>query len=142
MMRTKPFPKIIAAMTLVLVLFMSPPLALAQNHFQRQRTSVINVKVGRASWYSKSSSGVKLRTANREIFDDSSLTCAMWGVPFNQMVRVTNLANGKSVVVRVNDRGPHKRFVRKGRIVDLSKNAFMQIASLEHGLIKIRIEFL
>ncbi|MCK5013892.1 MAG: septal ring lytic transglycosylase RlpA family lipoprotein, partial [Candidatus Omnitrophica bacterium] len=65
-----------------------------------------------------------------------------WEVPFNQMVKVTNLENGKSVVVRVNDRGPHKRYVARGRIIDLSKRAFARIASLERGLIRIKLELL
>lgn len=97
---------------------------------------------GKASWYSERDPGVNRHTANNEIFDDSDLTCAMWGVPFNQEIKVTNLENGKSVTVRVNDRGPHKRFVRKGRIIDLSKRAFSEIAPLPHGLIEIEIEFL
>jgi rare lipoprotein A len=54
------------------------------------------------------------------------------------MVRVTNLANGKSVVVRVNDRGTFPR----GRIIDLSKSAFSSIGSTRSGLIKVKIEAL
>lgn len=100
------------------------------------------MQTGEASWYSQEDPGIKKHTANNEIFDDSDLTAAMWDVPFNQMVRVTNLENGKFVVVRVNDRGPHKRFVRKGRIIDLSKQAFLTIASLEEGLIRIELELL
>ena len=76
------------------------------------------------------------------MFDDGDLTAAMWEVPFNQRVRVTNLDNGRSVVVRVNDRGPHKRFVAEGRIIDLTKQAFSQIASLDNGLIRIELELL
>jgi len=99
-------------------------------------------RIGKASWYSRRSPGIRKRTANNEIFNDREMTCAMWGVPFNQKVRVTNLDNGKSVVVRVNDRGPHKRYVRKGRLIDLSKKAFQEIASLKKGLIKIQLELL
>jgi len=97
---------------------------------------------GRASWYSKRSPGIRKTTANNEIFDDTRMTCAIWGVPFHQKIRVTNRRNGKSVVVRVNDRGPHKRFVRKGRIIDLSRSAFHEIASLRSGLIDVNLEFL
>lgn len=99
-------------------------------------------KQGRASWYSQRSPGINRHTANNEIFKDTDLTCAMWGVPFNQRIKVTNLANGKSITVRVNDRGPHRRFVRKGRIVDLTQAAFSQIASLKTGLIDVELEFL
>ncbi len=97
---------------------------------------------GKASWYSQKDPGVRPRTANNEVFDDGALTCAMWGVPFNQKIRVTNLSNGKSVVVRVNDRGPHYRYLRRGRIVDLTKEAFSRISPLKAGLIDVAVEFL
>jgi len=100
------------------------------------------VQTGMASWYSQRSPGIRKRTANNEIFNDRGLTAAMWGVPFNQMVKVTNMKNGKSVIVRINDRGPHKRYVRKGRVIDLSKRAFSNIASLKKGLIRIELELL
>ena len=100
------------------------------------------IQTGEASWYSLQDPGIKRYTANNEIFDDTDLTAAMWDVPFNQLVKVTNVENGRSIVVRVNDRGPHKRFVQKGRIIDLSKQAFSTIASLEEGLIRIRLEIL
>ncbi len=66
----------------------------------------------------------------------------MWDTPFNQRIRVTNAENHKSVTVRINDRGPHRRLVREGRIIDLSKRAFSRIAPLEQGLIPIELEFL
>jgi len=97
---------------------------------------------GKASWYSKKSPGIRKHTANNEIFDDTALTAAMWGVPFGQFVRVTNPQNGKSIVVRINDRGPHKRYVKKGRIIDLTKTAFVQIADPKKGLVRIEIELL
>ncbi|MFA5060191.1 MAG: septal ring lytic transglycosylase RlpA family protein [Candidatus Omnitrophota bacterium] len=99
-------------------------------------------RLGKASWYSKKSPGINRHTANNEIFDDTDLTCAMWGVPFNQRIRVTNLSNGKSIIVRVNDRGPHKRFVRQGRIIDLTRAAFSLIESPKSGLTNVEIEFL
>jgi len=85
---------------------------------------------------------LKYDPESMEVFDDSGLTAAMWDVPFNQRVKVTNLENGKSVIVRVNDRGPHRRFVREGRLIDLSKQAFSNIASLKRGLIDIELELL
>ena len=100
------------------------------------------IRLGQASWYSEQDPGINYRTANNEIFNDDSLTCAMWGVSFNQEIRVTNLANGKSIIVRVNDRGPHKRFVRNGRIIDLTKNAFKKIADNKQGLIDVQLELL
>jgi rare lipoprotein A len=104
--------------------------------------SVITTMEGLASWYSENDPGIRLRTANNEIFDDTAMTCAMWGVPFGQQIKVTNKANGQSVIVRVNDRGPHPRFVQQGRVVDLSKNAFRQIGGLHKGLLNVDIEFL
>jgi rare lipoprotein A len=100
------------------------------------------VQRGLASWYSEQNPGINKHTANNEIFDSTGLTAAMWEVPFHQMIRVTNLENGKSVVVRINDRGPHERYVRQGRIIDLSKRAFSDIAPLKQGLIPIHLEFL
>lgn len=100
------------------------------------------ILLGKASWYSQKSPGIKKHTANMEIFNDRNLTCAMWGAPFNQAVKVTNRANGKSVIVRVNDRGPHFRYFRKGRLIDLTKAAFNKIASPDRGLIEVEIEFL
>ena len=94
---------------------------------------------GLASWYSESDPGILKNTANMEIFDDQQLTCAMWDIPFNTLIRVTNLSNGKSVVVRVNDRGPARRLVSQGRIIDLSKAAFAEIADLDKGLIEIEL---
>lgn len=100
------------------------------------------IMAGRASWYSRTDPGINRHTANMEIFDDRDMTCAMWNVPFNQKLRVTNLANGKSVIVRVNDRGPHKRYVRKGRVIDLTKAAFKRLSGSQKGLIRVQIEFL
>ena len=94
---------------------------------------------GKASWYSENDSGVLKTTANMEYFNDTKLACAIWNVPFGRLLRVTNISNGKSVVVRVNDRGPARRLVVKGRIVDLTKTAFSQIASLDEGLIPVKI---
>jgi len=97
---------------------------------------------GLASWYAHFSPGIRETTANMERFDDRQLTCAIWDVPFNSLIRVTNLDNGRSVVVRVNDRGPAKRLVRQGRIIDLTRAAFTKIADLRKGLIRVRIELL
>ncbi len=102
----------------------------------------MNNFIGKASWYSEESPGIKPRTANNEIFDDEDLTCAMWGVPFNQRIKVTNRSNGKSIVVRVNDRGPHLRFTRRGRIIDLTKEAFSKLSDLKRGLIEVELEML
>ena len=103
---------------------------------------VKNVHYGIASWYSEDDPGILETTANMERFDDQKLTCAIWNVPFNTLINVTNMLNGKSVIVRVNDRGPAKRLVSQGRIIDLTKAAFSRIAALEKGLIQIKMEIL
>ncbi len=99
-------------------------------------------RIGKASWYSIADPGINKRTANNEIFDDNDMACAIWGVEFNRKIKVTNLANGKSVIVRVNDRGPHERFVRKGRIIDLTLEAFKKVSPSKDGIIDVEIEFL
>jgi rare lipoprotein A len=131
----------------IMICFTSGTLA----HATYQKTSeVINQRIGEpaqmitgtASWYSFESPGIRKTTANMETFDDTAMTCAMWNTPFHQQLRITNLKNGRSVIVRVNDRGPHKRLVRAGRIIDLSKAAFQKIANLNEGLINVKVEFL
>lgn len=89
---------------------------------------------GKASYYGSQHHN-KL-TANGERFDQHSLTAAHRTLPFGSKVRVTNIRTGKSVVVRINDRGP---FVR-GRIIDLSKAAFERIGSKGSGVIRVRLE--
>ena len=98
--------------------------------------------IGTASWYSRRSPGIRKHTANNEIFDENSLTCAIWGRSFNSKVRVTNLENGRSVILRVNDRGPHIRYFREGRIIDLTKAAFKEISNSKKGLIRVQVDFL
>jgi rare lipoprotein A len=78
------------------------------------------------------------RTANGETFDPNAFTAANKTMPFNTRVKVTNPSNGKSVVVRINDRGP---FV-SGRCLDLSRAAFTAIASTGSGVITVRYEVL
>lgn len=78
------------------------------------------------SWYASGS-----RTSNGEAFNPDGLTAASKTLPFNTLVKVTNPANGKSVGVRINDRGPYVT----GRCLDLARGAFSQIASLGTGAI-------
>ena len=79
-------------------------------------------------------------TASGERFDENDFTCAMRSREWGKMFEVTNLVNGKSVIVRLNDFGPNKKLHKKGRIIDLSKAAFAQIADLKQGIIRIKIE--
>ncbi|GIF96488.1 septal ring lytic transglycosylase RlpA family protein [Catellatospora citrea] len=77
-------------------------------------------------------------TANGETFDPDALTAAHKSLKFNTRVRVTNTANGKSVVVRINDRGPYIA----GRCLDLSRAAFAEIANLGSGVTTVRYDIL
>ncbi len=97
---------------------------------------------GEASWYAEFSPGIRPTTANMEIFDHDQLTCAIWDLPFNTVLLVTNKENGKTVEVRVNDRGPAKRLCKEGRVIDLTKGAFEKIADLKKGLIDVKVEVL
>ncbi len=94
------------------------------------------IPTGQASWYGPGFHGKM--TANGEIFDENALTAAHKTLRFNTRVRVTNLETGKSIVVRINDRFPNT----KGRIIDLSKASFGQIANHNQGVIPVRLEVL
>jgi rare lipoprotein A len=88
-------------------------------------------QLGHASWYSLPSNV----TANGERMDPNELTAAHRSLPFGTRVLVENLANGRSVVVRINDRGP---FIG-GRIIDLSKAAAVSIGMIDAGTAKVRV---
>ena len=91
---------------------------------------------GIASYYAKSLDG--RRTASGERYDRKALTAAHRTLPFGSRVRVTNLHNGRSVVVRINDRGP---FVEK-RVIDLSYAAARELQFIEKGTTRVRLEVL
>jgi rare lipoprotein A len=92
-----------------------------------------HTEAGKASFYDMKYQSRK--TASGEIFNQSAKTAAHRTLPFGSNVKVTNVANGKSVVVKINDRGP---FV-KGRVIDLSQSAFNSIGDLRAGLIDVKI---
>ena len=89
---------------------------------------------GKASYYSSRFQGKK--TASGAIYNEWHLTAAHKKLPLGSKVRVTNLANNKSVVVTVNDRGPYVG----GRIIDLSLGAYTKIASTKKGVIDVELE--
>jgi rare lipoprotein A len=92
------------------------------------------IQVGRASWYGRQFQGH--RTASGEAFDLNLLTCAHRTLPIGTLLRVTNLSNRRSVMVRVNDRGP----VPTGRIVDLSYGAARSLGFNRKGSVRVRLE--
>ena len=96
---------------------------------------VSGTETGLASFYSESYNGKK--TANGEIYNSSEYTAAHKKLPFNTKVKVTNLSNGKTVKVRINDRGP---FVT-GRIIDLTRKAAKKIDMIAAGVTKVKISY-
>jgi len=89
---------------------------------------------GKASYYAMKFQSKK--TASGELYDRAKKTAAHKKLPFGTKVKVTNIENSKSVIVKINDRGP---FV-KDRIVDLSSSAFSRLANLGAGVIEVKIE--
>jgi rare lipoprotein A len=93
-------------------------------------------EAGMASWYGSAFDG-KL-TANGEIFDRAELTAAHPTLPLPSYVRVTNLENDRSIVVRVNDRGPYAH----NRMIDVSEQAAELLGFRRHGLTHVRVQFM
>ncbi len=93
-----------------------------------------HTETGQASYYADRY--VDRHTASGELYKAEEKTAAHRTLPFGSMVRVTNIKNGKSVLVRINDRGP---FVR-GRIIDLSRVAFESIGRASEGLLQVQME--
>ena len=91
-------------------------------------------EVGLASWYGKRYHG--RRTASGERFNMNAATAAHPTLPFGTHVRVTNLANGRSTVLRINDRGP---FVKR-RIIDVSRAAAGELGFINDGLTQVRVQ--
>lgn len=90
--------------------------------------------VGVASWYGAHWQGRKTASGTR--FDVKKLTAAHRSLPLNSHVRVTNLENGQSVIVLINDRGPYV----DGRVIDLSTAAARHLGMIKEGLVPVRIE--
>jgi len=89
---------------------------------------------GLASWYGRRFH--RHHTASGEHFDMNELTAAHRSLPLHTAVRVTNLENNRTVLVRINDRGPFTR----GRIIDISRNAALQLGMAKAGVAEVRIE--
>jgi rare lipoprotein A len=98
---------------------------------------VLSTEEGLASYYAMEFHG--RRTSSGEVFDTQALTAAHLHLPFGTRVRVTNLTNNKSVIVRINDRLPPNN---KGRIIDLSPSAAQHLEMMQAGVVKVRVEVL
>ncbi|MGO1247406.1 MAG: septal ring lytic transglycosylase RlpA family protein [Oceanisphaera sp.] len=97
-------------------------------------SAVVSTQQGKASYYGGRFHGRK--TASGEVFNKNILTAAHRTLPFGTRVRVTNLKNDKSVVVRINDRGPYA----KGRVIDVSEQAARQLKMKHDGVVKVKVE--
>lgn len=93
-------------------------------------------QIGKASWYGEQFDGKQ--TASGELFNMNDLTAAHRDLPMGSVVRVTNLANGQQVTVRINDRGP----VYRSRIIDLSYKAAKLLGLKSAGVQKVRLDVL
>jgi rare lipoprotein A len=89
---------------------------------------------GLAAYYSNRLNGRK--TASGQVFDQGKLTAAHQTLPFGTMVKVTNTQNNRSVVVRINDRGP----TQAGRVIDLSRAAASKLGMVRAGLVPVKLE--
>ena len=108
-----------------------------QGNYQKPKIQASNWGYdGMASWYGPGFHGNL--TANGEWFNQYAMTAAHRSLPFGTMVRVTNLNNGRSVVVRINDRGPFTR----GRVIDLSTAAAEAIGLINSGVAPVDIQVL
>ena len=99
-----------------------------------QSASVGDTETGIAAYYSNVFHG--RRTANGERYDKNAYTAAHKRLPFGTRVRITNLENGKSVVLKINDRGPSA----ENRIVDVSRRASRDLGFIRQGLTEVRLE--
>jgi rare lipoprotein A len=122
----------LAALTLVLLSAARPVASAAA---ARPR-----VQVGLASWYGPGFHGEE--TASGEIFDQREMVAAHRSLPLGSVVRVTNLENGRRIVLRVIDRGPYGRNYRKGTIIDVSRGAARRLDFIRDGLVRVRVEVL
>jgi rare lipoprotein A len=108
----------------------APRAATRQESASRPRSSHVTI----ASWYGFEFA--RRRTASGELFNPAALTAAHRTLPMGTKVRVTNLGNGRSVVLRITDRGPYA----KGRGIDLSREAARQLRMVDQGVARVRVD--
>jgi len=107
-----------------------------QSQIGNRKSAITGPLAGTASWYGEEHRGRLM--ANGKRFDPDQLTCASWFYPLGTRLRVSN-QRSEGVVVVVTDRGPARRLVRDGRIVDLSRAAFARLAGVERGLVRVGV---
>ena len=122
---------------IVVVFFIAPFSANAQNHPINDKAKpkkTTRVFYGQASFYSNKFNG--RRTANGETFDQKKFTCACNVLPLGTLIKITNLRNKRTVIVKVNDRIHPKM----KRIVDLSRSAAQKLGYISSGLTRVKVE--
>lgn len=120
---------------IVLIAFILPACGKKPVRHAKPTISKHYVEEGEASWYGWRMKGRK--TANGEKYNPKQMTAAHRTLPFNTILKVTNLDNGKTCEVRINDRGPAKW---THRIIDLSKTAADKLGYTKKGVTRVRIE--
>lgn len=105
-------------------------------HLKDKKQAIKHKEQGKATWYCCYRKGTK--TADGSVFSQHKLTAAHKTLPFGSQVRVTNLKNGKSVIVEITDRGPFK----PGKIIDLTPAAFAKIDSKSTGVANVKLDVL
>lgn len=115
-------------------LFFPENIADISETFEAEKVELKSKGIMRASWYGPGFHG-KL-TASGEIYDQYALTAAHKDLPFGTILEITNSRNNKSVLVRINDRGPYIQ----GRHIDLSKGAAIALGMVERGVIKVKVK--
>jgi rare lipoprotein A len=125
--------QVLSLLVVANVLWTSPILAAPMNPAPRKTAKVLKLKyIGTASWYGQQHQGRKM--ANGQRFDRHKLTAASWYFPLGTSIRVVNLKNGESVVVKITDRGPN---LRLNRIIDLSEAAAERLDYVGQGLTSV-----
>ena len=124
-------------LTLKIILFLLVLLTTGSYLTAEPTATSPTTKVGYASYYSYECANKPM--ANGKIFDPEKRTCASWFYEFGTILIVRSLETGLVTEVVVTDRGPNKRLVKEGRIIDLSKKAFQDICNPEKGLTRVAI---
>ena len=128
--------KIVLTLLTTLILSLAGSQAFAQIRISYRTGKPAKVQYGTASYYHDKFHG--RRTANGEIFSQDKMTCAHNTLPLGTWIRVTNLRNKRTVIVRVTDR----LHPRNPRLVDLSKKAAKKLNYVGYGLTKVKVEVL
>jgi rare lipoprotein A len=110
------------------------PVTVKESNVNTSLVEYINRGTMKASWYGPKFHGKM--TANGEIYDQMAFTAAHKKLSFGTLLKVTNTKNGRSVIVRINDRGPYI----EGRDLDLSKGAAIELGMLRKGVARLKIE--